>query len=362
MILPYISAVTREVLLAVPRSQREAALALGATRWEMIWDAVLPYARSGIIGGMILGLGRALGETMAVTMVIGNRHEISASLFAPGYTMASLIANEFSEATNDLHVSALMAVGAGLFVVTIIVNVIARWLVWRTTRIAEELTMTAATAPAPRGDAPLARIATCSRRARARTLARRRVVNHVMVGADVSRRARRDAAAACSFSVTCSSRARRRSTGTSSRRCRRRPARPAAAWRTRSSARGILVSIASRRSDCRSASAPGCILAEQRGTQLANVVRFLSDVLNGLPSIVLGIFAWQMLVRPFKHFSALAGGIALARDDDSARHARDGRDDSPRAGLAARSGAGARLHASGARRSASCCARRCRAS
>ncbi|HMA23175.1 MAG TPA: ABC transporter permease subunit, partial [Gemmatimonadaceae bacterium] len=109
----------------------EAALALGATRWEMIWDAVLPYARSGIIGGVILGLGRALGETMAVTMVIGNRHEISASLFAPGYTMASMIANEFSEATNDLHVSALMAVGAVLFVITIIVNIIARWLVWR---------------------------------------------------------------------------------------------------------------------------------------------------------------------------------------------------------------------------------------
>jgi phosphate transport system permease protein len=134
MILPYISAVTREVLLAVPRSQREAALALGATRWEMIWDAVLPYARSGIIGGIILGLGRALGETMAVTMVIGNRHEISASLFAPGYTMASVIANEFSEATSDLHIAALMAVGAGLFLVTILVNVIARWLVWRTGR------------------------------------------------------------------------------------------------------------------------------------------------------------------------------------------------------------------------------------
>jgi phosphate transport system permease protein len=134
MILPYISAVTREVLLAVPRSQREAALALGATRWEMIWDAVLPYARSGIIGGVILGLGRALGETMAVTMVIGNSHEISASLFKPGYSMASLIANEFAEATNDMYVSALMAVGAGLFVVTILVNVIARWLVWRTAR------------------------------------------------------------------------------------------------------------------------------------------------------------------------------------------------------------------------------------
>ena len=134
MILPYISAVAREVLLAVPRSQREAALALGATRWEMIWGAVLPYARSGIIGGVILGLGRALGETMAVTMVIGNTHEISSSLLAPGYTMASLIANQFSEATGDLHLSALMAVGFTLFVLTLIVNGIARWLVWRVAR------------------------------------------------------------------------------------------------------------------------------------------------------------------------------------------------------------------------------------
>jgi phosphate transport system permease protein len=134
MVLPYISSVTREVLMAVPRSQREAALALGATRWEMIRGAVLPYASSGILGGVILGLGRALGETMAVTMVIGNRHEISASLFAPGYTMASLIANEFSEATNDLHVSSLMAVGAVLLAVTLVVNMLARWLVWRVQR------------------------------------------------------------------------------------------------------------------------------------------------------------------------------------------------------------------------------------
>lgn len=134
MVLPYTSAVAREVLLAVPRSQREAALALGATKWETIRDAVVPYARSGIIGGIILGLGRALGETMAVTMLIGNRHEISSSLFAPGYTMASVIANEFTEATGDLHISALMAVGAVLMVTTLLVNIIARWLVWRVAR------------------------------------------------------------------------------------------------------------------------------------------------------------------------------------------------------------------------------------
>ena len=134
MVLPYIAAVAREVLMAVPRSQREAALALGATRWETISGAVLPYARSGIIGGIILGLGRAIGETMAVTMVIGNSHDFSASLLSPGYTMASLVANEFAEATGDAHVAALMAVGFVLFVVTLLVNGIARWLVWQVAR------------------------------------------------------------------------------------------------------------------------------------------------------------------------------------------------------------------------------------
>jgi phosphate transport system permease protein len=134
MVLPYVSSVSREVLLAVPRSQREAALALGATRWEAITGAVLPFAKSGIIGGIILGLGRALGETMAVTMVIGNRHELATSLFAPGYTIASLIANEFAEASGDLHLSALMAVGFVLLMITVLVNGIARWLVWRTER------------------------------------------------------------------------------------------------------------------------------------------------------------------------------------------------------------------------------------
>jgi phosphate transport system permease protein len=137
MVLPYISAVSREVLMTVPRSQREAALALGATRWEMIRDAVVPYARSGIIGGIMLGLARAVGETMAVTMLIGNRHEISASLFAPGYTLASVIANEFAEATGQLHLSALMACGAVLLAVTIVVNAVARWLVWSVAREAK---------------------------------------------------------------------------------------------------------------------------------------------------------------------------------------------------------------------------------
>jgi phosphate transport system permease protein len=134
MIMPYVMSVSREVLLAVPNTQREAALALGATRWEAVITTVVPYARSGIIGAIILGLGRALGETMAVTMVIGNRHEIAASLFAPGYTMAAAIANEFSEAVGDMHLSALAYVAFLLFVVTVLVNAGARLLIWRVAR------------------------------------------------------------------------------------------------------------------------------------------------------------------------------------------------------------------------------------
>jgi len=134
MVMPYVMSVSREVLLAVPDTQREAALALGATRWEAVITTILPYARSGIIGAIILGLGRALGETMAVTMLIGNRHEIASSLFAPGYTMAAAIANEFSEAVGDLHLSALAYVAFVLFVVTVVVNAGARLLIWRVAR------------------------------------------------------------------------------------------------------------------------------------------------------------------------------------------------------------------------------------
>src|ERR1700739_3095697 len=134
MIIPIICSITREVLTVVPQHQREGVLALGATRWEMIRVGVLRNARAGIVGAIILGLGRALGETMAVTMVIGNRAEIAKSLFAPGYTMASVLANEFSEATGDVYLSALIEIGLALFLVTIVVNALARLLVWTVTR------------------------------------------------------------------------------------------------------------------------------------------------------------------------------------------------------------------------------------
>jgi phosphate transport system permease protein len=134
MILPIISSLTREVMTSVPHSQREAVLALGATRWEMIRMGVLRNARIGIVGAVILGLGRALGETMAVTMVIGNTPEIHRSLLANGSSMSAVIANEFTEAVGDLHRSALIEIGLALFVLTIIVNGLARALVWAVTR------------------------------------------------------------------------------------------------------------------------------------------------------------------------------------------------------------------------------------
>jgi len=134
MILPTISAISRDVLLAVPRVQREAALALGSTEWETIWQVVLPYGLSGILGAVILGLGRALGETMAVTMVIGNVSQLSASLLSPGYTMASVIANEWGESRTPLYASALLEIGLLLFITSLLLNIVARLLVWSVAR------------------------------------------------------------------------------------------------------------------------------------------------------------------------------------------------------------------------------------
>jgi len=129
MIVPFIISISREVILAVPSDQREAALALGATRWESTWHVVVPYAKQGILGSIFLALARALGETMAVTMVIGNDPKIKASLFAPGYSIAAVIANEFTEATGELYTHALIELGLVLFALTIVINAVARLLV-----------------------------------------------------------------------------------------------------------------------------------------------------------------------------------------------------------------------------------------
>lgn len=134
MIIPTISSISREVFSTVPNSLKEASFALGSTRWEMVRMAILPASRTGVLGAVLLGLGRAIGETMAVTMVIGNRPDISLSLFAPSYTMASLIANEFSEASTDLYTSALVEAGLVLLVITLLLNISARGLVWSVSR------------------------------------------------------------------------------------------------------------------------------------------------------------------------------------------------------------------------------------
>jgi len=134
MVLPFIISISREVLLAVPMEQREGALALGSTRWEATWEVVVPFARTGIFGSIFLALARALGETMAVTMVIGNDPKIRASLFAPGYSIAAVIANEFTEATGDLYLQSLIELGLVLFILTIIINAFARLLILATTR------------------------------------------------------------------------------------------------------------------------------------------------------------------------------------------------------------------------------------
>lgn len=133
MILPTVAAVSRDVIAAVPRAEREGALALGATRWETMRMAVIPYARGGIVGASILGLARGVGETLAVAMVIGGSPNITLALFAPGYTMSSVIANEFAEATTELYRNTLIEVGLILFLITLLINVGARLLVWRVT-------------------------------------------------------------------------------------------------------------------------------------------------------------------------------------------------------------------------------------
>lgn len=147
MVIPFTSSVAREVLKAVPNTQREAAYALGATRWEAI-QAAMRYGRTGILGAIILGLGRAIGETMAVTMVIGNNPQVAWSLFKPQYTMAAVLANEFTEASTDLYLSALVEIGLVLFAITLIINTLSRFLIWSVTHEAKVRKTAPAAAPA----------------------------------------------------------------------------------------------------------------------------------------------------------------------------------------------------------------------
>ncbi|HET7550043.1 MAG TPA: phosphate ABC transporter permease subunit PstC [Gemmatimonadaceae bacterium] len=340
MVLPYIASVSREVLLAVPRAQREAALALGATKWEMVRGAVLPYAKSGIIGGIILGLGRALGETMAVTMLIGNRHEISASLLAPGYTMASLIANEFSEASSDAHLSALMAVGFTLFVITIMVNAIARLLVRRVSQQAtpsSKRSQSSQLYPSfPRKRGPMLARQNMDPRLRRydgvgdlRLRGDDGVQERSVSGGQTpawSFRARRVKSTVMSVLTAIAAVGATLpllfilwhlvSTGAGALGLDFFTEAPRPVGEVGGGMGNAIVGTLILIAIAVGVGLPigvgaGLYLAERSAALLARSVRFLSDVLNGLPSIVTGIFIWTLIVRPAGHFSALAGGIAL---------------------------------------------------
>ena len=222
MVIPFTSSVAREVLKSVPVAQREGAYALGATRFEAI-RAALFYARTGIVGAVMLGFGRALGETMAVTMVIGNNPQVSASLFAPQYTMAAVIANEFTEAADELYLHALIEIGLVLFIITLIVNSLSRLLIWSMARSGAATARRRPTAASrrPHDRAPAGASSLSS--------AVRRVLR--AVGAD------RAGAAGVHPVLRRQPGHPGAATSSSSRTCRSRSASPAAAWPTRSSAR-----------------------------------------------------------------------------------------------------------------------------
>ena len=295
MIIPFTSSVAREVLKAVPVSQREAAYALGATRWEAI-RAALFYARTGIIGAIMLGFGRALGETMAVTMVIGNNPQISLSLFAPQYTMAAVLANEFTEAADELYLHALIEIGLVLFVITLIVNGASRLLIWSMNRPA-----TVRTAPpvvaAPAGEPH-------ERRRRSHGSCRRwsswlcalSVLLALVPLALILFFVVRQGILALNLDFfTQHARAGRRTGGGMA-----------------NAIVGTLILIGLGALFAMPIGViSGVYTAEFADTRLATAVRFAADTLNGVPSIVIGVFVYGIAVLPFKQFSALAGGLAL---------------------------------------------------
>ena len=293
MVIPFTSSVAREVLKAVPQSQREGAYALGATRWEAIRMALF-YARTGIIGAIMLGFGRALGETMAVTMVIGNNPQISASLYAPQYTMAAVLANEFTEATGNVYLSALIEIGLVLFVMTLIINTLSRLLIW--SMVWYEAQASAAHASPHGGDHVM----------RDRW---RRALSHAVLffcGAAVLL-ALIPLAFILFYVMT------RGITALNLNFFRHMPApvgEPGGGM-----ANAILGSLIVIGLGAVFALPIGIIsgvyASEYRGTRFASATRFAADTLNGVPSIVIGVFAYGVAVLPFRHFSALAGGVAL---------------------------------------------------
>jgi phosphate transport system permease protein len=307
MIVPYVAAVGYDVCQAVPSSQRAAALALGATRWQLIWRVVLPYARPGLVGGCFLALGRALGETMAVTMLIGNRPEIVLSPFAMGDSIASAIANQFTEATYDLYLSALVELGLVLLLVNIVVNTCARLLIWRVGRPRAGGRALGPSVPEPKTQS-------AERAALRRSLLRAprsaaRWVNHLMTGllglallitvgslfAILGYLLYHGIGALnWDFFVKLPVPVGEQGGGMAN-----------ALYGS-----ALLVGLATLFAVPIGVFA-AIFLAEYRSTRLGPAVRFIGELLGGVPSIVIGIFGYAVVVRPLGHFSGWAGAFAL---------------------------------------------------
>jgi phosphate transport system permease protein len=320
MIVPYVAAVSYDVCRAVPAAQRAGSLALGATRWQTIWRVVLPYARPGILGGCFLALGRALGETMAVTMLIGNRPEISLSPFAMGDSIASAIANQFTEATYDLYLSALVELGLVLLLVNIVVNTLARLLIWRVGRVRTSRgfsdwtrlagvrrtpqPVTDAEPGGPSNDRPaLPRLRLRSARRTARW------VDHLMTGVlglalvvtvgslfVILSYLLYHGLGALNWDFFVKLPAPVGETG---------GGMANALWGS-----AMLVGLATLFAIPIGVLA-AIYLAEYRSDRLGPVVRLIGELLGGVPSIVIGIFGYALVVKPLGHFSGWAGALAL---------------------------------------------------
>ena len=321
MIIPFSSSVAREVLKAVPRAQREGAYALGATRWEAIRMALF-YARTGIVGAVMLGFGRALGETMAVTMVIGNNPQISWSLYAPQYSMAAVLANEFAEAADDLYVSALVEIGLVLFVITLIVNVISRGFIWSMGR-QRKPRPGPATAAGKGGGVMRDQF--------------RRVLSHVIVGlcALAVLIALVPLALILFYVVTQGITSLNLGFFTEMP----KPVGEVGGGMANAVMGSLIVVGLGALFAIPVGIMSGIYASEYAGTRVASAVRFAADTLNGVPSIVIGVFVYGIAVLPFK---AVLGPRrrARARDhDDSAHHAHHRGTAAPGARLAQRGSA-----------------------
>lgn len=296
MIVPYIAAVSFDVCRSVPRAQREAAFALGASKWQVIWTAVLPYARPGIIGGCFIALGRALGETMAVTMLIGNRPDISLSPFAMGNSIASVIANEFTEATYDLYLSALTELALLLLLVSIVVNSIARVLIRRVKSKRHRKTMLSRFVPRIPGAAGLGSGGVVSRVmpwVLAGCFAITTVPLFLILGYLIYRGA---GSLSWQFFVNL----------------------PAPVGETGGGFANAIVGSLSMIGIAAVLAVPIGLLAaiylvefRTKKNRLGQAVRFIGELLGGVPSIVIGIFIYAIVVKPMGHFSGWAGGLAL---------------------------------------------------